>query len=391
MATAHPAPSSDYAWYFRAATRLAEGAGYIGTDNEPTAYWPVGWPFALSALFRLTGPSVTAGLILQVVLSTLTAVLLVLLVHRATGHLPAAVASGAVYTLMPSGWAWDSQLGSEQLFTLLTLGLLYLVLRADRWPWFLAAGVVGGLACLVRPVLLAFPAALLLIELLRRRGWRPALAHAGAFSVAMAVTIAPWTVRNAVVLGSPVPVSTNGGVNLYQGTRTSTGYWWSSNPAVNPLVRTTDEVERDDLGTRLALKRWWNRPDDFARRVPQRMRALYSGNNTPFWWLYRFDGWSEAKYRNWRTVADIVYALVMAVAAVGAWVAWRVRRDLIWVLGGFVVYYTALWTFFPTWDRFRFPLMPVFAVFAGVAVMLRDADPRRPPATGGSVTAARLS
>jgi hypothetical protein len=186
----------------------------------------------------------------------------------------------------------------------------------------------------------------------------------------MAVAIAPWTVRNAVVLGSPVPVSTNGGVVLYQGTRTSTGYWWSSNPAVNPLVRTHDEVERNNMGVRLAIRHWVDRPDAFADRAPARMKALYSGNKTPYFWLYRFGGWSQQSYQRWWTVADVVYWLVMAAAVAGAVAAWRRRRELVWLLGGFVAYYTALWLFLPTWDRFRFPLMPVFAAFAGLAVML---------------------
>jgi hypothetical protein len=63
-------PSSDAAWYFSRAAMLADGRGYLGDHGAPTAYWPPGWPLALSVLFRLTGPAIWAGLV-NLVLSCL--------------------------------------------------------------------------------------------------------------------------------------------------------------------------------------------------------------------------------------------------------------------------------------------------------------------------------
>ncbi|MFI6013609.1 glycosyltransferase family 39 protein [Streptomyces sp. NPDC051243] len=365
IAAVHPDPSSDYAWYFNAATRLADGLGYVQGNGEPTAFWPVGWPFTLSVIFRFTGPSVAAGLVLQTVLSAVTAALVTVLAHRLTGDLRVAVAAGVAYTLLPSGWAWDSQLGSEQTFTVLVVAMLLVLAGAEGSSRFAVAGALAGLACLVRPTLLVFPPALLLIELLRRCALRRALLHTVAFTLAMSVVIAPWTSRNAVVLGSPVPVSTNGGINLYQGTRTTSGYWWSSDPADNPLLRTDDEVVRDQMGTDLAFEFWSEHPGRLVAEAPSRIAGLYSGNETPFRWLHIHGDWSPETYRRWQRAADLVYWSLMAVACVGALALGRRRRQALSLLGGFLVFYTALWCLFPTWDRFRFPLMPVFAVLAG--------------------------
>lgn len=378
VALVHPSPASDYAWYFSAATRLAEGRGYVSGDGAPTAYWPVGWPFTLSLLFRLTGPSLTAGLILQILLSTATAVVVLMLAHRLTRSVRVAVAAGFAYTLLPSGWAWDSLLGTEQLFTFLTVTMLLLVSDATRWQRFAVAGAVAGAASLVRPTLLVFPAVLLVFELLRTRGPRRAVLHTAVFCMALLAVIAPWTARNTVVLGSVVPVSTNGGINLYLGTRTDSGYWWSNNPADNPLLKARDEVTRDRLGTRLAVAHWSAHPGKLVGLTPKRLAALYSGNRSPYASLRALDSWPEDRSLRWQRAADLVYWLFMGMAASGAVVMWWYLRKELWLLGGFIIFYTALWMVFSPWDRFRFPLMPLFAVLAGTVLFLRRRGRRTP-------------
>jgi hypothetical protein len=78
-----------------------------------------------------------------------------------------------------------------------------------------------GLTALIRPeyliVGLAF-ALLAAIRIGRERGWRPSLAAAGLFLVALLVPIVPWTIHNQVTLHRTVPISTGGGKALYVGT-----------------------------------------------------------------------------------------------------------------------------------------------------------------------------
>ncbi|MEU4295393.1 glycosyltransferase family 39 protein [Kribbella sp. NPDC026596] len=361
----HPPPTSDYAWYAGAATRMSHGLGYVGSNGQPTAYWPVGWPFVLSVLFRLTGPSVAAGLTLQVVITAATSVLIALFARHITRSNKAALTAGVAYSLLPEVWAWNSQLGTEQLFTLLTLGMLYSLARASSWRGYAVAGAFAGSACLVRPTLLLFPLVLLGIEFIRQRRRRASIGRVAVFVAGMVLVVAPWTIRNAVVFESFVPVSTNGGVNLYQGTRTTDGYWWSNDPNHNPLLHASSEVERDRLGVHLALRYWAHHPQRFVADIPPRLKALYSGNDIAFRWLHGAGGWSIQRYHTWRSIADVAYWVFMAVAFIGVIRAWQNRRHSVWLLGCFVLFYSALWMFFPVWDRFRFPLMPVFAIWIG--------------------------
>ena len=59
-------PTSDAAWYFERAVGLANGAGY-SEGGLPTAFWPIGYPGILSALFALFGSKVIVGQLANVV------------------------------------------------------------------------------------------------------------------------------------------------------------------------------------------------------------------------------------------------------------------------------------------------------------------------------------
>lgn len=92
--------------------------------------------------------------------------------------------------------------------------------RRSPWAW-LAPGALFGLTAMFRPEYLLVAGAFVVlaaIRLGRARGWRPGLAGVGALVLALAVTIVPWTIRNAVVLHRLVPISTGGGKALYVGT-----------------------------------------------------------------------------------------------------------------------------------------------------------------------------
>ncbi|MCY0880324.1 MAG: hypothetical protein OWU84_15485, partial [Firmicutes bacterium] len=47
---------------------------------------------------------------------------------------------------------------------------------------------------------------------------------------------------------------------------------------------------------------------------------------------------------------------------------WKGYREAMFLFA-FLVYNTCFFFFFPAWDRFRYPLMPFFAVFVGVGLI----------------------
>src|SRR5690606_32363390 len=82
----------------------------------------------------------------------------------------------------------------------------------------LLPGFLFGLTALIRPEYLLVGVAFAVLAALRlalRDGWRTGLVGGGALALAIALAIAPWAIRNQIVLDRTVPISTGGGKALY--------------------------------------------------------------------------------------------------------------------------------------------------------------------------------
>jgi 4-amino-4-deoxy-L-arabinose transferase-like glycosyltransferase len=365
VAVLHPAPQSDFGFYFAAAARMAAGGGYT-INGQPTAYWPIGWPGLLSIFFRIFGAHLWVGLAVQILACAGIAALIFLIGRRVSGSATVGLLGGLAWTLLPDQLAWTSILGSEPVFTLLVLGGLYAFLSLDGWRRPIVAGALLGAACLVRPTVLFFPVVVVMVLILHHRRILSPLAQGALLALAMLVVIAPLTIRNSVVLGSPVLVSTNGGANLWQGVHVDDRYWWSEDPAINPLASIDDEVARDRLGQRLFLEHLVAHPASVAFHGLRKIASLYGPPSSVWWWLT--GGHLRAAGALLPAIGNVGYWLFLGLALVGLAIGWRRFRWPTLLLGGFLAYYTAVFAFFPAWDRFRYPLMPVLAVFSGLAI-----------------------
>jgi tetratricopeptide (TPR) repeat protein len=176
--------------------------------------------YFLAAVYRVFGPDPTAVYALQVVLGSLTAGLAAHLGRRLGGEAASWIAGLAVATYAQLV-LYDVRLLSVSLSVfLVTLGAVTLARAWDRsaapgvsaWP--LLAGLVLGLDTTARAnMLLALPFVALGFLV---RGWRGVPA-AFLFALGAAGPLALTTAHNWAQGEPGVPVSVNGGINLYRG------------------------------------------------------------------------------------------------------------------------------------------------------------------------------
>ena len=213
-------PTIDAADYDRHGHSIADGHGYPPSEIGvgPSAYRPPAYPFFLAAIYKVTGRGWQTARYVETLLATLTVALIGLLAWRFWGRRVGliALALAAIYfPLVNAGTA----LVSEALFVPLVLGTLVTVLIArdsqHRLAWAALAGFLAGLAMLTRGngFLLLIP---LVVALWPARGTPlRSAAAAPALLVAVALlTVAPWTIRNAIVLDAFVPVTTETGLTM---------------------------------------------------------------------------------------------------------------------------------------------------------------------------------
>jgi tetratricopeptide (TPR) repeat protein/4-amino-4-deoxy-L-arabinose transferase-like glycosyltransferase len=201
---------------------------------------PPGYPYFLASLYTVLGDSYDVPRIVQMLLGLANIYLAFLLGRRLFGDTVGLVTAG----LMATYWGllyFEMELQPPVLVVTLTLGLLLFLTAWDRDPklkWAIGAGLILGVFTVVRSNVLLFVPVLLVWmwwstrKRLPRRQMGQSL---GVIVGGVVLLVLPVTIRNATVGGEFVPISTNGGVNLYIGNNPDTSFVTPRIPDVTEL------------------------------------------------------------------------------------------------------------------------------------------------------------
>jgi 4-amino-4-deoxy-L-arabinose transferase-like glycosyltransferase len=373
-------PVGDPADYERIARSVADG-DYPGRTQGlpgPTAYRPPLYPVALGAAYAVAPVEErTWARILQALTGTLTVALVGLVAWLALRRRRVALIAMGVAALWPPMWIHNAALLSENAFVPLTLAAVAAALRwreSGAWRWVVACGVLAGLAALTRVNGLTLLLPLVVAV------WRPPpaplkqrAAPALALVAVAALTIAPWTIRNAIVFDRFVPIAVEDGYGL-AGTYNDVARAQERFPAawvnwyeVPSNLRTIERVPNDEIAWNDALR---EEGIEFIREHPGYVPKVV-------WWNLRrvFD----AAGLEWLRFEHGAYGLPRALATVELVAFWPVA---LLALGGLL---TRAARAAPRWlalvpavlllpvlvvgySRFRAPIDPFLAILAAAAL-----------------------
>lgn len=366
--------------YDRIAVNLLKHHQFTEYPGQPYSYRPPGYPFFLAAVYSVFGlRNHMAVKLIQALLGAMAAMLLYLLGERISGR-KSAVIGGLIWAFYPTAVAYTGYLYSETLFIALLLAGLYLValgMKAEgrgRVILFSGSGLLFGLATLTREVLLAIIPLLVIwmaYVFLHERG-RKGIAWVTPFAVAVMAVVLPWTFRNYLVHGQLVPISTNGGCNLYYGNNPETplqhSWEYSSmneKKASSELFRFSggDPVLRNRLGYKLALRYIMRRPDLFIVRAVGKVMDMWEIDRVPI-------GRMKDGYYPWMSK----FMKVGASGMIGTYYAAIVSLGMIGLIGSsrdrwwwltliFLVGFSLIHALIYGHTRYRMPLMPFMALY----------------------------
>src|SRR5205807_100141 len=141
------------------------------------------------------------------------------------------------------------------------------------WRRQAATGVVLGLGALTRAVGLGVPlvvAGWMRRRAASRRGW---IGAAAPMLGACALTILPWTLRNALVVGTPALVCFGGGLNFYFGHNpVGVGY---RDLSQTPMATLATQAEIDRAGYRLGFEYIAQQPLGVVTRAGRKIADLF--------------------------------------------------------------------------------------------------------------------
>ena len=387
----------DAADYVATAEALCRDGRYPDRGSLPFFRAP-GLPFFLAAVTLCDPQNVVAAKLALAAcdVATVALVLALTLLLFGSDARQAALLAAALAAIDPFATVAASDVTTEPLATLLLTAALCALLRARRGAHAAAFAALGGsalgLACLTRPGSLAVAPAWLLLPVLGALPWsrrRGGVALVGL--LALAATLAPWTLRNWRHFGEPILVNDAGGYNAWRGTH----------PRLHEVLATTDpagfaaasRVLEDDLarlaaadglGTeaspRAREQHWWSAARANLTADPARGARILARNALAF-----FRPWLDpAAYGPLAIAASAAWFVPLgALALLGALHLWRRDRAVAALLAAGLLLAGAAHIPFQTVLRFRLPfteplLLTLAAIGATAAWTLTRNS--RPPA-----------
>lgn len=314
-------PVWDGHYYHLGAARIAEGLGYSEDVLRggvpvwrPWCHYPVGYSGFLALAYRLFGDGIRTAPLANAVVGALLAAVVHRLALRAMTLGRARVAGGIV-ALHAGLIAYSAVLMSEVLCALLVFTAAWVGTRRATLGAAATAGLLLGLATLVRPAsILAAPLAVLLIPAPRRF----AVARAVVVVAAALLTVAPWTLRNCRVMDGCAFVSTNFGWNLAIGALTPNGRFHPLRASDGcPVV--TGQVQQDRCWAAVGRETIRRDPAAWLARIPAKLSQTYDHESFAIEYLREADpaSWSEPRRVAGRALLGGLHQLLLVAALLG--------------------------------------------------------------------------
>lgn len=369
-------------------TRLPFGVLHASAWKAP------GYPAWVGFWYTLLGHDPLALRLVQVLIGAVTIGLTWLLARRLFGP-RVALAAAFLVAVYPLAWQYEQLLYPESLATPLTLlALIVLFTRPPSKRGSVIFGVVLGCLTLVRPTSLFMLLAALTFWCISA-GWRRGLILTALAAALAALVIAPWTVRNAIVMHGFVPVSLQdaalyGTFNLDSANDPVEPYAWRFAPSsISDVLHRSRPLS--DIQFRATLD---HRAFSYISAHPGSLPAAFFWNGLSRLWdiRHRSQALAEVPFEGRsRFVTDAgldMYLVLLPLALLGLWRTRRRRAFVFGVLalalGASIVFTVASGT------RYRAPLEPLIAVLACAGLLgvlrLSESEPGCSLTVSGSRT-----
>jgi hypothetical protein len=281
------------------------------------------------------------------------------------------------------------------LYTLLTVLMVWLLLRCWNRAWtpagMVLAGLCAGLGALTKAVQLVAPLQLgcwLLIMMCANR-WNAATVRrwmlgAGLFVVGMMLVLLPWMMRNWRTFHDLVPVCTSGGLVLYSANHPDSNGLYSDGPDKVALATPADMLAHSRWCADQAKTFMRDEPGLFAHLVWRKFLHTW-GSEATFTELINWRGQTTPAIKrgfSFLFLAGWAAVVFFWVVCAGRMIRGREPLTAFEVLVGVLILSNALiYVVFEGGDRHHLPLVPLILVLVGglrgAAACTPHALPRR--------------
>ena len=382
---------SDEIDYDRLGRTLAATGSY-SEHGAPTAYRTIGYPAFLACVYAAAGAKSGPVAVAQAALGTASCGLL----YAVAGGGVAGLWAAGIWAVYPSAILYTDLVMPETLFVFVLLAALLVWRRSASVAGSgagaeagagarvsLTLGALLGVLSLIKPQAVVLLAALPLVA--KALGARAP--RWGLVMVAASLVLLPWVARNFARLGRPTLV-TSVGANLLIGNNpfATGGYSVRIPPDMRPTAR--EETVAEDQAIEEATTYIAGHPVHFVKRGIQSMAHLVATEaGMVVWGFHPSPGVSKARLREKIREVPVgehlaisgSYAVLLLTGILGALAA--PRDDLKVALIAMVASWLAVHFVFYGGSRYHFPVMPLFALYAGRLAARAQLGPGAVPGT----------
>ena len=340
--------------YHQIGVGLAEGRGYSSAFTAPL------YPLFLSGIYRIFGDSYLSVRIIQSLVGT-ASVFLIYLLGKNIFSIKVGLIASFISAFCPFFIFFTGLLLTETLFMFLLLSLIYLLqkmLAMKRFGYAVAAGLVAGLCVLIKPLIAYFLPFAFLVFFIAHGNKRPLIGYGFLIMILAGAVLSPWIIRNYQQFGKFIPLTTGGGITLYE----SNNPWATGGPGYENIVwteemRRMDEVKLDRHFRREAVK--------FIVNNPRRTIQLAGIKFKRFWNVVpNVEEYRDLKHN---LISLLSYGPVLLLAIWGMIEGRRRGRELA-ILYLPIVFFSLVHLVILGSIRYRVPITPYLILFAGYGI-----------------------
>ncbi len=380
----HPLPFSDMEDYYLCAVNLLKGK-YLAQEEDFLAYRAPLYPLFIASCLKLFSQPMLGLRIVQSILGAGSAVMVYFLfryllrsyeIEKANGllqhkHLIPFLAALS-YSWLGSQIFFTGVLMTESLFVFLLLLWINLGIRCHpQGSYFLLCifSLLTGIMSLLRPLAMFFLPIVVfkVLQSVPRNQWMKRLPLP---MLAWILPIVPWTLRNVLVLGTFVFITTNSGVNFFLGHNPMFSYYdRGAKETVREEFRRNygiDEVREDRYLFNKALEYLHQHPESLITHSLWKLYFLYVLEKEPWPWEEYGEGLRFAWGIQWPILMWNPFLLLMALAGITYAYILRMRHGIL--LSILLLYTLACLVFFAR-TRFRVPIEPLLMIYVWLGLV----------------------
>jgi len=358
-------PGSDAKDYDNLAVNILSGDGFyevVNGQKAPVTRRTPLYPLFLAGIYAIFGHSYIAVKIIQAVLGALLCIIIFFIANIIYNDRSIAIISAflvVIYKPFVSGFHYyggPALILSEYLYMFLVgLSILALLLyiKKENKEFGILAGILMGLSILTRPDFATYPFLLIFcLFCAYRLSIKRVVKRYFIVYFFIALTLAPWVLRNYIVEGEFIPLTSHGGLTFFLGNNSSANGGWADPEDYAGKVygmKNVSDYERNII--------WFKKAIGELKSDPGRIPRLIIKKILVHW----------VPFEKGIKVFNPYYAVILLFGSIGILF---LRKNSIMEMALLTILLSTTLTAMIIWGepRHRYPYEPYLIIFAALAI-----------------------